>query len=376
MDWRPRGTSRPLVYAFFVSLFLHAMLFTAIEAANRYDLWRYNPFVLLANALERVWKQTHPASALQPNPPASTPKPVQEEQPVEMMFVDVDPSQATDEVPPDTPFYSPVNSVAANPYTARDSERVQFDGEQDKVLKTKESHRANPSPQPMRPAVPPVEDTVARLEPELPRPAPPTPTRLNPAPLPPPPAPAPEPDKPGETLVARATPVAPPPTATPAPAAPEPTAAPPQPQPRPRPRTLAAARALHNINPDSALVGQKMKQPGGVKRFAIESSLGVKASPLGSYDAQFVAAVQECWFQLLDEQRYSLDRMGKVILDFRLKYDGTIQEMRVAESDVGDIYTSVCIAAIQRPAPYGKWPDDVRKMVGGSYRDVRFTFYY
>lgn len=102
----------------------------------------------------------------------------------------------------------------------------------------------------------------------------------------------------------------------------------------------------------------------------------MQANALGSYDAKFIAAVQQCWFALLEEQRYSLDRVGKVVLDFRLTPDGRITDMKVAQSDVGEIYTTICELAITKPAPYEKWPNDVRKLVGGNFRDVRFTFYY
>jgi hypothetical protein len=131
-----------------------------------------------------------------------------------------------------------------------------------------------------------------------------------------------------------------------------------------------------NQNPMSALVGEKMAQDGGVKRFSIQSTLEVRASPLGNYDARFIAAVQQCWFALLEEQHFSLDRTGKVVLDFRLTVDGRITDMRVVESTVGDIYTTICQLAITKPSPYERWPGDVRRMVGADHREIRFTFFY
>ena len=68
--------------------------------------------------------------------------------------------------------------------------------------------------------------------------------------------------------------------------------------------------------------------------------------------------------------------MGKVVLDFRLTPEGRIEDMKVAESDVGEIFTTVCELAVSKPQPYDQWPADVRKIVGTDYRDVRFTFYY
>jgi hypothetical protein len=160
-------------------------------------------------------------------------------------------------------------------------------------------------------------------------------------------------------------------TAPAKPAVPEPAEAPPV-----RPRTLAAAQAMKPLNEQSALAGARMRQDGGVKRFSVQSSLDVRASPFGAYDAKFVSAVQQCWYGLLDEQRYSLDRLGKVVVDFHLTSDGRITEMKLVESNVGDIYGTLCQLAISKPAPYEKWPPDMRRMVGNNFREVRFTFYY
>jgi outer membrane biosynthesis protein TonB len=146
---------------------------------------------------------------------------------------------------------------------------------------------------------------------------------------------------------------------------------------KPRPRTVAAALAqMDNKNPYSALAGQKLAQEGGVRRFSVSPSLDVKGTPIGNYDARLVNAVQECWWALLEQQRYSLDRLGVVMIEFRLTMDGRIADMKVVESDVGDIYTTICQLAITKPSPYEKWPADMRRLVGSDSRLVRFTFYY
>ena len=50
--------------------------------------------------------------------------------------------------------------------------------------------------------------------------------------------------------------------------------------------------------------------------------------------------------------------------------------MKLVESGVGEIYSTLCELAISKPAPFEKWPSDMRRMVGENFRDVRFTFYY
>jgi hypothetical protein len=78
---------------------------------------------------------------------------------------------------------------------------------------------------------------------------------------------------------------------------------------------------------------------------------------------------------LLDKYNYTFDRSGKVVVQFRLNYDGRITDMKLVESSVGEVHALICQRAVLEPAPYERWPSDLRRMVGNS-RDVQFTFYY
>jgi hypothetical protein len=289
---------------------------------------------------------------------------------IPMVFVDVDPSQATLEAPPDTPYYSPVNSLAADPSPAVDRNQPNLDGKQDKVLKTLDTQRSATAPQ--QPSQP--QEAQAGSKPGETKPAvvervapDPTPVEKQLAKL-----------EPIERLLPRAEPgnfeaAKPPPKPQPA-ATPVPSGT--GIDQRERPRTLAAARASNNVNPHSALVGEKYRQEGGVERFSVQSSLDVRGSPFGNYDARFVAIVQQCWHELLDQQRYTFDRVGRVVLRFKLSFDGRIKDMETVESNVGEIFTLLCQMAVTKPAPYDKWPTEMRKMIREDFREVMFTFHY
>jgi len=351
-DWPWGWTMHPLVRAFAISLVFHLCLFSFLEAGNRFNLWQFSPVAILARALGDVVKlptALADAQRKEPKKPDEAPE-------LPLVFVDVDPSQAAPEAPEKTPFFSAFDSLAGNPDTSRDTLVPKFEGTQDKVLKTKDT----PIPTPVSP--PPAPPPQA-APPEPPRPVPAEPPR---------PAPPPQPQSgppPGELAMAK-------PSLTPGPAVPplrEQAAAPLE---HVRPRTLAQAGAQQQPSNQSALMGDKMKQDGGVKRFSVESSLNVRATPYGNYYAKFVAAVQQCWYGLLDEQRYSLDKVGKVVLTFKLTPDGRVTDTKVEESNVGDIYTMLCQLAVTKPAPYDKWPPEMRRMIGANQIDVRFTFYY
>ena len=139
-----------------------------------------------------------------------------------------------------------------------------------------------------------------------------------------------------------------------------------------RPRTMVQA-----VRQDPRLAGEVMRQEGGVARRG-HIAVDAAASPLGDYDREFIAAVERCWYALLDDRRYMSDCHGKVVIDFKLNYDGRISELMRSHTDagVGDLMAMVCELALTKPAPYHRWPGDMRRLVGKDYREVRFTFFY
>jgi hypothetical protein len=257
--------------------------------------------------------------------------PVQIDREVPLMFVDVRPHQATTEAPNTAKFYSDKNSQAANPDADRDTDMPKITGVQTQVARTEDNpHRFDK----LQPA-PPVE----RAPPAYP---------VRPKPV----------VSPGDLTLAK-----------------------PEPNPRPEsgkaaqapPRKLAEARARQA---SGALPGQKMKQEGGVRRRLEFSSLDAKATPFGLYDRAFIEAVQQRWDDLLESISFDGYRRGKVVLQFHLNYDGRIAEMRVVENNVGEMLGLLCQKAVLDPAPFDKWPREMRLIVGQDYRQIQFTFYY
>jgi hypothetical protein len=119
-----------------------------------------------------------------------------------------------------------------------------------------------------------------------------------------------------------------------------------------------------------------MKQDGGVTRRAELSMVDAKGTSFGQYDRDFITAVSQRWYDLLDNIKYDGYRAGKVVLQFHLNYDGRITEMKVAESNVGEMLGLLCQKAVLDPAPFDKWPREMRLMVGSDSRPIQFTFFY
>lgn len=119
-----------------------------------------------------------------------------------------------------------------------------------------------------------------------------------------------------------------------------------------------------------------MKQDGGVRRQRLWSSLDTKATAFGDYDRAIIEAVTQRWYDLLDSHRFAEDRTGKVIVYFRLKPDGTVDEVKILENTVGELLGYVCEESVQEAMPFAQWPSDMRREIGTNYREISFTFDY
>jgi outer membrane biosynthesis protein TonB len=238
-----------------------------------------------------------------------------------MMFVDV--SQPAPVAPKEAKYYSDQNAVASNPEVDLKSDVPKIDGTQENVPKT--------------------EDVARNKFPLMPDP--PKPKEESPEEAPPKPKIA-----PGTMTVAKAD-------------------VKPQPE-RTRPRTIKEALLQRKQLP-----GPKMKQAGGAQQRP-NTSYDVKATGFGAYDRAFIDAVSSRWYDLLDNMSYDAYRSGYVKLEFNLNYDGRITEMKVLETTVTETLTLLCQKAVLDPAPFDRWPREMRLMVGEDSRRITFTFFY
>jgi len=320
LRWKQVESSR-LAWALLFSLVIHIFVYGTYQAGSRFGWWRYlseRPFMRTASML----------TDLLPRPP-KPPKP----QEIPLVFVEVNPVAATPEPPKDAKFYSDKNAKAANPDAERETNIPKIAGTQEQMIRTENVPKEKPPEKfvPLQPAKP---AEVAKDE--TPKP----------------------PEKPGDLAMGK--PELRPPAETVEPA-------------RPRPRTLQEALAR---KPANRIPGEAMKQDGGVKRRLEISSLDTKATPFGAYDAALVEAISRRWFALLDQRDYASDSRGKVVLQFRLYYDGSVKHMSIAEnSTTSEVLGLLCRKAVEDPAPFPAWPSDMRRMLGDN-RSIQFVFYY
>jgi len=263
-----------------------------------------------------LWQRLHLPSLMLFTKIKPAQPPVQQ---TELLFVPVPPDQATTQAPKNTKYFGTHSSRAANPDVHHDTKVPQINGTQIEVVRTEDVPRPDFSK--LQPAMQPSREELAARQQNA-----------------------------GDLTLGKPADAQ---TAEP-----------------PRPRTLSQALAQQ-----SQLPGQKLKQEGGVRQHAIAPSLDVKVTGFSDYDQRFIEAVSQRWFNLLESQKFTLDRTGKVVLLFRLNCDGSISDMRFAENTVGDLLGYVCQKSVLDNAPFERWPANMRLELG-DYCNVQFTFYY
>ncbi len=323
-----------LLKAVGISLAIHLAAFGAWKWGETHILWK--------GLSMPAWLQLTPPKP-HPIPPLQLARMVQAAQtPPPLLYVDVDPALTAPKPPEHPKYYSSADTVAANPEIKVPSDQPQITGTQDKVMKTVAPGARSVPLQPSPPE--PKTETAAKENAEskaLPKPSY-TPGGLVDA------KPA---DKVNES---KGTAVSDNGTAAAAP-------------PHERPRTLAQVRER------AGAPGPRMQQRGGVNRLESDSSLDAMKTVYGDYDRDFIDAVRERWFELLKDRQDNV--AGRVVLEFNLHADGRITDMKMQFTDVNDLLSLLCQQAVEDPAPFKRWPQEMRREISDP-RQIRFTFYY
>lgn len=315
-----------LAWAFAISLAFHVVVFGGYYTGKKFNVWQNLHWPAWLKPVQTLVEAFKKKPAPPPLPPQEPP----------LMFVEVNPSQATTEAPRNAKYYSDKNSQAANPEPKTDTDIPQIAGTQKQLPKTQsipreEFKQLQPTPPPKPLAQKAAEDQPA---------AKPKPTQ-----------------PPGDLTLAKPDP---------SPKREEGDA------PRPHRPTVREMLAQQEAR---LMPGDMMKQQGGVQRHLEISSLDAKATPFGAYDYALVAAIQQRWYTLLDQRAYASDGRGKVVLHFTLHHDGRITDLSIAETTVNEVLGLMCEKAVSDPAPYDSWPAEMRRTMGET-RNIQITFYY
>ena len=337
--WERLTGRHPVAVALVLSFVIHLALFGTYKVGKHFGWWNTQSEWLVRLTKKLVQSKPRLAALMQPKPRAA-------EQPtaIPLTFVEVDPSTALAEPPPDAKYYSSKNAKAQNEAAAAPKDVPKLDGKQTQIVRLDDNQK--PLPFPLQPTVKPQPETPP--EPETLQPKPKGGEKIGDLALNKNPNPNPKPPSDGVVDVGKGE----------------------SPSPK-KFLKISEAKAAKGL-----LVGQQMKQEGGVERRG-RIAFDTKATPFGQYDAEFIAAVEQAWHNLLEDPNNRLaSRSGRVVVEFKLHADGRVTDLRSTGNEVGETHAILCERAIQDPVPYARWPADMRKAIGSNAREIRFTFFY
>ena len=125
--------------------------------------------------------------------------------------------------------------------------------------------------------------------------------------------------------------------------------------------------------PPDLVYGPLMRSKGSASR---RGALAIDAtfSQFGEYEQQFYAAVQAGWYQEIDFFQ-PIDTSARVVVQFRIHSDGTIDEVKVLHSTASEIATLICQTALTKRSPFRPWTEEMVK-VFGQERVIAVEFSY
>lgn len=314
--------THPVFRSFGLSILIHSLLFGLFLLSQMFGVEKI-PIFRIFNATTEFLM-----------PPAPKAPPQQQE--ISLVFVEVDPTKAVKEAPKDAKFYSAVSTEAANPTIAKESDTPNIEGKKRDFLKVLEHSKSKPQPLQPNPETEKVAEKTEEAKPKKQE----TIGDLALA-------------KPQEKKVLD--------TGKAESGKGEGTSD----TKKPRPKTLAEAKA--------GAPGEKTKTEGGVPLLD-SNSVAARGTLLGEYDHRIVDAIRQCWMDLMEPR--TVGRGGKVVVLFRLHSDGRVSDVRSVENECGQMEALLAETAITKPAPFERWPLELRRELGADFRDVRFSFYY
>jgi len=150
----------------------------------------------------------------------------------------------------------------------------------------------------------------------------------------------------------------------PAPDSPPSPNSPPRPLPRPQVKQLVSSGPLVDSISSARNIGV--------------AGLNSRLSVFGVYTKRMMEAIQSQWFILGDNFNFAPGDLGShVIVVFQVDWQGNLVpgSLQVVDATASRGATSLCVEAVQRPAPFDPWTQEMIDRFGQK-ESVQITFYY
>src|SRR5438132_1355869 len=123
---RERAESTRLAWAFGLSVALHLLFFGTFQTGKKFGWWQRLHWPAWLQSAKMMTELIKKKESLAPQKRPELP----------LLFVDVNPAQATPEPPKNSAYYSDKNSRAANPDSDTDSNIPKITGQQTQIVRT------------------------------------------------------------------------------------------------------------------------------------------------------------------------------------------------------------------------------------------------
>ena len=120
-------------------------------------------------------------------------------------------------------------------------------------------------------------------------------------------------------------------------------------------------------------MAQTPKETNGATRVRMPG-VAPKESLFREYDAKMIGRIEKRWLELTP--LIQMRGAGQVVVDFLLKPDGQVSDVRVRPTRLLGFAVEICKQAILDCAPFDPWPAEMRRLIGETGREVTFAFNY
>ncbi len=121
------------------------------------------------------------------------------------------------------------------------------------------------------------------------------------------------------------------------------------------------------------LTGPLMKSNSSASRRG-DLAIDATFSEFGEYQQQFYAAIQTGWYQEI-EFFQPIDTATRVHVRFRIKSDGTVDQVEAVQSTASKLATVICETAITKRSPFRPWTKEMVEVFGHE-RWLNVVFHY
>lgn len=127
-------------------------------------------------------------------------------------------------------------------------------------------------------------------------------------------------------------------------------------------KNASAAEPPRAVIP-SGTMGLLLRNNVGVNQ-AGAVAISARFSNYGDYTQRMMEAIQSSWWSIIEKSKFETVARGRVVVQFKIYRDGSVVDVQILRSEVPQILALACKDAVQAPAPFDSWREDMVALFG------------